>query len=46
MNPEMAAQAERINGQLRAAGIGAITLVAVKCAPNNEGLAPKDQSSN
>ena len=62
MNPEMAAQAERINGQLRAAGsgvvqaaaglallaagIGAITLVAVKCVPNNDDLAPKDQSSN
>lgn len=62
MNPEMAAQAESINGQLcaagsdfvqvaaglalLAAGIGAITLVAVKCAPNNDDLAPKDQSSN
>lgn len=55
MNPEMAAQAKRINGQLRdigsgvaqaSAGIGAITLVAVKSALNNDDLAPKDQSSN
>ncbi|WP_143341270.1 hypothetical protein [Corynebacterium urinipleomorphum] len=62
MGPEMAGQAERINGQLRAAGssvvqaaaglallaadIDAITLVAVKCAPNNDDLAPKDPSSN
>lgn len=54
MNPEMAAQAERINGQLRAAGssvvqaaagIGAITLVAVKCAPNNDNLKEEDMSS-